>query len=697
MHKFDNPYQINSMAATAFKPPLRMTVSEAAAKSLYINESGGYSGYWDPSKVPYMIEPMNMMSSRHIEALVFVGPARSGKTKAILEGFLTYTITCDNGNTLVVHMTKETAERYSKLVLSPMIYDSEDMYSLLSKKSVDDNMGYKRFVNGMSVVITHPSPTMLSAIGYRNVLITDFDRMDDSNGEGSIFEQAKKRTQNYMSRGLCMVESSPGRDMTDPSWKPGTPHEAPPTSGIISIYNRSTRKRWYWQCQDCQGHFEAKPGTALFGLLPEYEELKEVVRKGDLKKLADKCAVVVCPECGSIIEEKQKNRLNEKGVWLGEGQSIVDGHIVGETVGSNIAGYWLGGVAARYQSWYSMVLGYLQGMREYVMTGTEETLKGKINLDFGDVYVPRNLHEAMSGKDLISTAEEFERYCVPDDARLIVSSVDVQGGKNSRFVVQTHAVGVNMEQWIINRKDITHNSQGNRVNPANNPKDWDILFEDVVNASYRTSDGRKMMAHVTAIDTGGEAGTTNQAYQFYIRAKRLGVDKKIRLLKGGSDTKKEPITRSYGKDSNNRPLKEVPLYIINPHYFKDILFSSINYSHGIKIHFPKWLDNDFYEELKAEIKDNKGKYIKIKERNESIDLTVYIFVILWNLGINNEKFNWETPPLWAAPLSYNSNVIDKDIARIERKTKLPAINNKSNKNSISSHNNLCSNEWLSRI
>ncbi len=39
---------------------------------------------------------------------------------------------------------------------------------------------------------------------------------------------------------MTLVESSPGRDITDTKWRCGGAHEAPPTTGILSLYNRET-------------------------------------------------------------------------------------------------------------------------------------------------------------------------------------------------------------------------------------------------------------------------------------------------------------------------------------------------------------------------------------------------------------------------------------------------------------------------
>ena len=50
--------------------------------------------------------------------------------------------------------------------------------------------------------------------------------------------------------------------------------------------------------------------------------------------------------------------------------------------------------------------------------------------------------------------EDLPRYIVPDGARLIIASVDIQGGNNARLVVQVHAIGPHKEEWLINRFNI---------------------------------------------------------------------------------------------------------------------------------------------------------------------------------------------------------------------------------------------------
>ena len=53
----------------------------------------------------------------------------------------------------------------------------------------------------------------------------------------------------------------------------------------MGIYNRSDRRRWYWQCPHCASWFEAAPGLSLFKL-PSEDQLIEDARTIDIDAFA---------------------------------------------------------------------------------------------------------------------------------------------------------------------------------------------------------------------------------------------------------------------------------------------------------------------------------------------------------------------------------------------------------------------------
>ena len=99
---------------------------------------------------------------------------------------------------------------------------------------------------------------------------------------------------------------------------------------------------------------------------------------------------------------------------------------------------------------------HLQGLLDYALTGSEKSLQATVNTDQGAPYLSRHLAEAKGGrKSPQDRAEDgLDRWVVPEQTRCVMAAVDVQGGVNSRFVVQVHAIGPHMEQWLVDRFEI---------------------------------------------------------------------------------------------------------------------------------------------------------------------------------------------------------------------------------------------------
>jgi phage terminase large subunit GpA-like protein len=655
--------------SAAFHAPRRTPVSVAAAETLMIHQPGGYSGPWSAEETPYMVEPMNMMASREHEAEVFVGPARTGKTMALLDGFTAFAVRYDPGDTLVVQMSQDKAREFSQSRIDRAIKNSPRLQEMLGQRKHDDNVHDKTFLNGMRLKIGWPSTSQLASTDYRYVLLTDYDRMpDDIGGEGSAFILGLKRTQTFFSRGMCVVESSPGRELTDPNWQPATPHEAPPCTGILGIYNTSDRRRWYWRCPNCGAWFEARPGLGLFSTLPSEDELLQMVRTEDLPKLAAHHARVICPATGCILEHTQKRALNRAGRWLADGQRMVGDRLEGQAQRSSIAGYWLGGVAAAYQSWSSLLLRYLQGLREYELSGSEETLKTTTNTDQGVPFMSRAIRRASEQRP-VDRAEDLPRYFVPDAARFLIASVDVQGGQNRRLVVTVKAFGPGMEGWIVDRKEIRESPRGKKaapvqIDPGAYPEDWDAITEQVVKATYRTSDPeRELRVLLTVVDTGGEDGVTPNAYAWYRRVKKAGLGDRVMLIAGAAKKPEAPVLKANARDARGLPMRDVQLYHLDTDFFKDVISASLKRTEPGPgyMHFPKWLPQHVYEELAAEVRQANGKWKKLRARNEQLDLWVYVLAGCWKLQVH--RIDWNDPPAWARPLALNSESVSAEIRR----------------------------------
>ena len=672
---FASAKDIRRDIANLLKPPRRMKVSEAVAEYMRVPVGGGNSVKWDENTAPYILEPMNCLNSREYDAVVFVGPARTGKTVGLIDGWITYSIICDPSDFLLVQLTQEKASEHSRKRLDRTFRCSPEIAKRLSPRKNDNNVHDKYFRAGNLLKIGWPSINVLSSSDYKYVALTDYDRWpDDVDGEGDGFSLASKRTTTFMSAGMTLVESSPGKDIVDLKHHPKTTHEAPPTTGILSLYNRGDRRRFYWQCPSCSEWFEPSMANMV-----GYRDDTDYVKASENARLQ-------CPHCQSLVDPDKKRALNIGGKWLKEGQTIdKDGVIHGEGRNSRIASFWLEGPAAAYQTWAQLTYKLLTAEHEFEMTGSEETLKAVTNTDWGLPYLPRSALEQRRSDELMERREETEKRTVPYGCRFLLAAVDVQGGRNRRFVVQIIGYGENSERWLIDRYNIKSSMRSNSdgeslpIDPSAYPEDWDLLISDVLNKQYRVEglDGGFMPILAMAVDSGGEDGVTDNAYKFWRRCKRDGLSKRVYLVKGDSTKRQKLITRTYPdntsrSDRHAKARGDVPLYLLQTDQLKDRISNALsretvgaNY-----IHFPAWLGEWFFDELTYEERGQDGKWRKPgKGNNEAFDLFCYAHAIAILRGY--ERIKWgdeDSVPHWARLPGSNPNVIRKETTAPEEET-----------------------------
>lgn len=634
------------------RAPRRMRVADAVAQYMRVPMGAGNSVPWDPLVAPYVIEPMNCLASREYDAVIFVGPARTGKTIGLIDGWVIYNVICDPADMLIIQMTEEKACEHSKKRLARTFRVSPEVVSRLSPNKNDNNVYDRTFLAGNYLKIGWPSVNIMSSSDYKCVALTDYDRFpEDIDGEGDAFSLASKRTTTFMSSGMTLVESSPGRDVKDVKWRRTSPHEAPPTTGILSLYNRGDRRRWYWPCPHCGEYFQPC-GDVVAG----FRDIADPV-------LASEAAYIQCPSCSGRIMPEQKRELNGRGVWLRDGESInADGSRYGDPRRSRIASFWMEGPAAAYQTLSQLVYKLLTAEQEYETTGSEETLKTVINTDWGLPYLPRASMEQRKSELLEQRAEPVLSRSVPDGVNFLVATVDVQAGRHRRFVVQVTGYGSRGERWIIDRYNITQSLRGDsdgesqRIDPASYPEDWDVLLTDVFHKSWplASNPSQQMRLMAMAVDSGGEDGVTDNAYKFWRRCRRDGLGKRIYLFKGDSIRRAKLITRTFPDNTGRTGRRaqaagDVPLWLLQTDALKDRVNNALwRDSPGPGyVHFPDWLGSWFYDELTYEERSSDGKWSKPgRGANEAFDLMVYAEALVILHGY--EKIRWPDAPEWAS-------------------------------------------------
>lgn len=683
--------------AAAARPPERLTVSQASEKYRKLNNPGSYVGPWLNETVPYLVEPMDVLQDHNFTGMVFAGPAQCGKTDTALN-WLLYSVICDPADMMIVQTSGPTARDFSMRRIDRLHRHSPEIGSRLLMGKQGDNTFDKTYKGGMLLTLSWPSINELSGKPIPRLWLTDYDRMPENvDGEGSPFDLARKRATSFRSFGMCAAESSPGFIVDNPKWVRKTAHEAPPTKGILALYNKGDRRRWYWRCVKCEDVFEPS-----FELL-DYPSSKDAMEAAEQ-------AVLRCPHCRQAYSHEPseylpgKHELNQKGRWVKDGMRWTDGKIIGTPIRSSIASFWMKGVAAAFSDWKTLVFNYITAELEYESTQSEESLKTTVNTDQGEPYTPKSMKNDRAPETIQAKAFNFGNRMVPKGVRFLIATIDVQ---KNRFVVQIHGVAANKDIYVIDRFEIKKSKRldedGERkwVSPPSYLEDWKLLVENVLAKRYPLEDGsgREMAIRLTLCDSGGKEGTTENAYNFVRWLRRgdvsdeEGSDEKDTdegeymwspeyasrfLLLKGDPIQTAPRVRIGHPDSQRKDRMagargEIPVLFINSNAVKDMVNNKLDRDDpGGRFCFPDWLDTNFFIELTVEVRDPKKGWENPKKfRNESWDLLTYCLAATLSPLIMLEHMDMSNAPGWAAPWDENDLVFKTSVEGKAEKAEEP--------------------------
>lgn len=642
------------------RPPERLTVTQAAEKYVKLYNPGSYTGPYRAEAAAYMTEPANELDNPNFTSEIFVGPAQAGKTLSLILNWVAYSVKCSPMDMMVVSPSQSASRDFSIRRLDRLNRHSPEIGKMLSRHRDADNKFDKQY-GSMLLTLAHPSATELAGKPIPRVALTDYDRMEENvDGEGSPFDLASKRTTTFGTFAMTLAESSPSRPLEDPRWIANTPHEAPPTTGILALYNRGDRRRWYWPCPHCNSYFEGE-----FSML-EWDD------RGDPASSAE-TARMRCPKCTETIHYESRQKMNLAGIWVREGEAIDrHGKKYGTPIKSSTASFWLKGVAASFVTWRKLVETYLTVSREYELTGSEEALKKFVTTDLAEVYIPKSMENERIPEHLKARAERFcdkgERV-VPEGVRFLVACVDVQ---KNMFVVQIHGIcpGNPFDMVLVDRYDVRkskrvdHDNDTLWIKPGAYLEDWDELIEHVIEKEYPL-DGRpelRMQVKLTVCDSGGKEGVTTNAYSFYRKLRSQNLHGRFHLVKGEHSPNNPRARVSYPdasrKDKNAGARGDVPVLMLNSNTLKDALAHRLDcISPGKGMYrFPDWAEDWWYREMCAEVRTPKGWENPSHTHNEAWDLSYYCIGGCVSKLLSVEHIDWLNPPGWCAEWDKNDLV-----------------------------------------
>lgn len=668
---FRKPSEIVRAALPVLAPPARLTVSEAIER--HVTDEFGKPISLDLT--PYMREPADMTTSRGYAGEAFVGPARTGKTYALVEGQVAYRMVYDPCSMMVAQMDKDAARAYSRGKLEKLLLRTPDLRrQLVAARGSLGNIFDKYFRGGGSLELAWPVASKFASKDVQVTIATDRDKMpDDIEGEGDVFELMRKRGQTFGSRAFATAESSPRRDVPNDGKTPQGIHEMPACPGIIGLYNRGTRARYYWTCRHCGHEFEPH-----FGLMKFPDE-------GSIADRAD-AAWMACPGSGCVIEYGERYELNLAGRWLHESADGSRAVPIGDPDirRSDIVSYAINGMHAAFQSWRDLVAKWLAAAEHFDLTGDESMLRTLTNVDLGQPYRPRGSGDAGFDADaLLARADLRPLGTCPAQTRFVTVSVDVQG---NRFVCQADAWGEGMERWLVDRWDIAlppphapgaldaAGKPRRSVEPHRYAEDWDGLASLHGRIFPVEGTGRGLMPAAVIIDSGGMPGVYEKALAFWRKRRRERLAFRLSpsgrpvegvyMLYRGDHAPKAPRAKLRKPEAQNLKKRgranDVDLVFVATDKIKDEVAASLSRAEPgpLSYRLTRALDRVHVEEFCAEERDDKGSWSKKAShlRNESLDLAVFGKAAAIVLGAEAIR-EWDAAPAWARGVADNSNAV----------------------------------------
>lgn len=559
-------------------------------------------GFFRWQRTPYVRGIYDALENDNdIREVVWIAGAQVAKTQSG-NNWLLYLIPNAPGPFLYVAPSVDLAKLASKQRIAPLIEDCDELRTLLpqGKRDSGNTVLLKEYDGGILRFTGANSAAGLRSMPARYLYCDEIDAFPANvDGEGDPIDLARKRLTTYKPVSKTFLTSTP------------------------TVKGKSAIEREFLQT-DMRYYFVPCPHCNHFHVL----QWKNMMWDGKDASTAR----MICPSCHEEIAERHKTFMLENGEWRATSNNGRKG----------AAGFHLSSLYSPlgWLSWPDMVQEWIDSQ------DNPEKLQTFINTRLAETWEEKN--ESIQFEVLEARAETFSNL-LPAGIRLITTSSDVQDDRIETLVL---GWGKGEECWILEQKIFYGNLEQSQIwtelaqfldskyeidvaqfKVLNRNKVADGSVEDGSVDITKDSSGKRfaMGIHCSVIDTGGHF--TDSVLRFCAANRH----KKIYPIKGSSTSGRDIIYRSSSRNAHNVELK-----LVGTDTAKDKLFARflIDRPGPGYIHFSDSLDREFFEQLTAEklvSKYVKGRgtvkqYVKIRKRNEALDLMVYGLASLYSKG-----------------------------------------------------------------
>lgn len=548
------------------------------------------------------------VSGARYKTVVAVMGSQMGKTEMVLN-VIGHKIDDDPVPILYIAPTKSFVEnvmepRYRAMVLS--------CASLLAKKrpGLKEKNTQKEIAGVKFRMAWAGSATELAGDPACLVFVDERDRMDASvEGEGDPVTLADARHSTYPD-GQTIVVSTPTMGTVDTEIDPDTGLEFWGRGDEIQsptwkLYQEGTNYHWAVPCPHCEDFF-----------IPRFKLLQWP--EGSTPPQVKKNVKMVCPQCGTLIDQHYKDEMNSRGVYVAPGQRIErDGTVVGDAPHSDTASFWVSGLMSAWRTWGDRAQAFVRAVR----SGDPDRVQAVINTGFGELYTLRG--EAPELEVVKALRQPYPSGTVPngEKVRKVFLSVDVQ--KNGLYYV-VRAWGAELESWKIESGFLA------------GPTDGDLVWQDL--AEFKDEHYGGLPIERAFIDSGYR---TQFVYSFCRRFKSWAMPTKGRDTIDASPLQKSKL--DIAKNSGRRLAGGLSIYHVNTDYFKRWVHERLERDPTLPggWHLPEDASNDYCKQVVSEARTVKpsGKvvWVKIFRDNHFFDCEVLQVAAAYSVGLQSVR------------------------------------------------------------
>ncbi|MEM7210332.1 MAG: phage terminase large subunit family protein, partial [Pseudomonadota bacterium] len=482
-------------------PEPTLSVSEWADTNRVLPNTSAEPGRWRTDRTPYLRGIMDALSTGSpYERVVFMKGAQIGGTEAGLN-WLGYIIQNAPGMALLVMPTIDMLKRNTRTRIDPMIEATPELAKRIAPTRARDagnTMFAKSFPGGQLVMTGANSGAGLRSTPARYLFFDEVDAFpNDADGDGDPVDLALERAKTFRGKRKVLMVSTP---------------TVKGESRIEDAYGESDQRRYHVPCPQC-GHMHPL-------------EWKNIKWPEDRRSEAH----AVCPECGGVIDERDKPAMLEAGEWRATG----DGD--GKT-----AGFHLSTLYSPWETWAEVAEYHGKVYRD------PSRLKVWTNTRLGETWEERG--EVLEPEGLFARREDLGDV-LPDPVALLTCGVDVQPDRVELTVI---GWGAGEEAWVLEHRVITGDASGQEL--------WLALDATLTRKWPHLRATPDLPIAAVAVDTGG--ANTASAYDF-VRAR---LRRRVWGIKGLGGEGKPPWPRQMANTKDKR----TPLFMVGVDGLKNVL------------------------------------------------------------------------------------------------------------------------------